>query len=171
MKTIIIFAALFCWFGNAAAQQEATLNLHDGREITGIISHITSDSVYLTEPKNVSYSDRNETLPVLVFARPHIASVEIRGGSNVLGSTLVGMGIGGLTGALLVLTNQGDGTMKELENFLDAVFVGSAVLVGGIIGLTVGLLAGRPDTTFDLSRDADFDLLRKAYGNAPLARR
>jgi hypothetical protein len=171
MKSIIILAALFSVFGSASAQQEATLNLHDGREIKGFIKHITADSVFITQPHEIHYADRVEALPVLAFSRRNISTVVFPGSSGVLGSTLIGMGVGALTSSIIFVTDRGDGSMEGLRNILGAMFIASSTVLGGIGGLTYGLLAGRSDTTFDMSDDSDFDLLRKAYGNAVIARK
>jgi hypothetical protein len=172
MKTIIILAALLTISGSSMAQQEATLRLHDGRNIKGMINHISSDSVYFSQPQIAHYAERAENLPSLVFSREQISAVVVSGGSGVLPYTLLGMGIGALSSTVfLLVTNPGDGSMEDLNRFIGAVFITGSIVVGGIGGLIYGLIAGRSDTTFDMSRDSDFDVLRNTYGNAAISRR
>ncbi len=160
--------------GIASAQQEATLALRDGKEISGIIVSVTSDSVYLAQPLNLHYADRTEAIPTFAFSRGQIRTISIGGGPSVLIYTLLGFGGGAVAGAVtaMVLTSgdehrgEHNSISEAFEPLARAVVVTVCTLGGTVLGLLYGLFSNNDGTVFDMSVEADYELLRNAYVGA-----
>jgi hypothetical protein len=170
MKSIIILAVLLSVFSDATAQQKATLRLHDGREVKGSINHILADSVYITPLHQLHSPDREQAMSNHVYSRGQLDIVTLHGGSRILSSTLIGLGIGVAAGGLLTLGIKDEGAGFFTDFFRFAIF--SLGTVTGLIGgLTYGLIAGSSDTTFDMSRNEDFASLRQRFESAAVVQK
>ncbi len=153
--------------GSASAQREATLALHDGNEVIGVIVSVTRDSVYLAQPQLLHYADQTEVVPMRSFSRNQVRIVSIGGKPSLLTYALFGF-LGGAVSALatgLVLT-AGD-EQKSFSEATDAMALGFVSALGAIAGTGIGLLYGLSSsddrTVYDMAVDADYELLRNVY--------
>jgi hypothetical protein len=165
MKHSFFLALVLFLSGSAAAQKEATLTLHNGEELSGVIVFVSDDSVYFTEPHAVHYTERTDNPPWLVFAREEIRNITFDKGVSVLTTTVIGTIAGLTTAGFLALT------MKERDNSLSNAFLPIAraftiivvTATGAGAGFLYGLMAGKSGTTFDMAKDADYELLKASY--------
>ncbi|MCZ7555982.1 MAG: hypothetical protein M5R41_06220 [Bacteroidia bacterium] len=165
MKPFLFLAIILFLAGTVVAQKTATFTLQDGEEITAVIVSVSDDSIVFTQPHLVHYAERTEALPRHALAREQIRTITYDGGVSVLSTTLIGAGAGLITSGILAAT------MDDDEGFLSKVFVpvfrAFFIIVGtaggAIGGLLYGLLAPDSGTSFDLSKDADYEILKAAH--------
>ncbi len=162
MKTLVFLALLLLAAGGVQAQNETTLFLRDGRDVSGSLTGVSEDSLFLVQPYIGHHDRRADTAPITAYARLDVRKVEIGSGSgtSILGSTLIGLGIGTVAGAMLAATVDDDEFMAEFNQMV-ALTIG---IGGGLLGgLIVGLEAESDDEVFYPMIDADFEALRRYY--------
>jgi hypothetical protein len=165
MKLSVFLLPIFLLSVTAVAQNMAMFTMQDGREIDGVIFLVTDDSIYFTQPHLLHYAERTQPLPGLSFARSQVRTITYDEGTSVLATTLIGAGAGMLASGILAFsTDEGGSSLSKVFAPLVRTFiviVGTAS--GAIGGLLYGLLAPDHDTTFDVSDDADYEILKASY--------
>lgn len=149
MKPFLFLAITLFLAGTVVAQKTATFTLQDGEEITAVIVSVSDDSIVFTQPQLVHYAERSEALPRHALAREQIRTITYDGGISVLSTTLIGAGAGLITSGILPVFR--------------AFFIIVGTAGGAIGGLLYGLLAPDSGTSFDLSKDADYEILKAAH--------
>ncbi len=165
MKPYLVLAFFFAMAWNAAAQEEATLQLRNGDEVTGVISDMTDDSLFLVQPLTLHYAEREQALPVLAFSRSEVLTVEFGGGPGIILPTLTGFAIGTAVGTVAAYSmDEGDWWLsKALVEGLRPITIIAGAALGTIIGAIGGLVMRSSRQVYDLSNEGHYRELRSMY--------